>query len=130
MAKIKDDLVGVVHVYVDGESVFLSAGAEVPAGAKVREGLLSVDSVVAPKDYGQGGVSAAESAAAAESASDAADSAISAASSVADTAINSDDGMPDEGDSREAWNIYAESVGVNPAEYSKKEYLIEALKQR
>ena len=38
--------------------------------------------------------------------------------------------MPAEGASREDWNIYAESVGVNPAEFSKKESLIEALKQR
>lgn len=41
MAKIRDDLNGVVWVHVKGEPVMLKAGDSVPAGAVVSEALLA-----------------------------------------------------------------------------------------
>ena len=111
MRSIKKNLAGVVHVYVDGQAVFLSAGDSVPDGVVIREDVLATDEVdEAPALHER-----AEETDETETASE-------------DDA--QDDEMPAEGASREEWNIYAESVGVNPAEFSKKEFLIEALKQR
>lgn len=45
MAKLRDDLVGVVHI--GGE--VLSAGDEVPAGADVSAGLLAPARAIAPE---------------------------------------------------------------------------------
>ena len=111
MRSIKKNLAGVVHVYVDGQSVFLSAGDSVPEGVAIREDVLATDEV----DEAPALPERAEETDETETASE-------------DDA--QDDEMPAEGASREEWNIYAESVGVNPAEFSKKESLIEALKQR
>ena len=110
MRSIKKNLAGVVHVYVDGQSVFLSAGYSVPDGVVIREDVLATDEV----DEAPALPERAEETDETETASE-------------DDA--QDDEMPAEGASREEWNIYAESVGVNPAEFSKKEFLIEALKQ-
>ena len=41
MAKIRDDLSGVVWAHVKGESVMLKAGDSVPAGAVVSEAILA-----------------------------------------------------------------------------------------
>ena len=41
MAKIRDDLSGVVWAHVKGESVMLKAGDEIPDGAVVAEGLVA-----------------------------------------------------------------------------------------
>lgn len=112
MSAIREDFVGVVHVYVDGESTFLSAGDVVPEGVQVRDDVLAVaseDHVVEDVDQVL--------------------DVVADAAPEADTAINFED-MPAEGDSREVWNTYAESVGFNPSPYSKKEALIEALKNR
>ena len=113
MRSIKKNLAGVVHVYVDGQAVFLSAGDSVPDGVVIREDVLATEEIeeelapaVLEPEAETPGVEAAL---------------------VGDV---HDDEMPAESDSREEWNIYAESVGVNPAEFSKKESLIEALKQR
>lgn len=108
MAAIRDDFVGVLHVYVGGNSVFLRAGELVPEGAQVREDVLAGEVEGAQENQNEN-------------------------SKNTDVQPNGpagegDENMPDDGDSREAWNAYAESVGVNPAEYSKKEALIEALK--
>ena len=111
MRSIKKNLAGVVHVYVDGQAVFLSAGDAVPDGVVIREDVLVTDEV----DEAPALPERAEETDETETASE-------------DDA--QDDEMPAEGASREEWNIYAESVGVNPAEFSKKEFLIEALKQR
>lgn len=111
MRSIKKNLAGVVHVYVDGQAVFLSAGDAVPDGVVIREDVLATDEV----DEAPALLEHAEETDETETASE-------------DDA--QDDEMPAEGASREEWNIYAESVGVNPAEFSKKEFLIEALKQR
>ncbi|NME89562.1 hypothetical protein [Corynebacterium stationis] len=111
MRSIKKNLAGVVHVYVDGQAVFLSAGDAVPDGVVIREDVLATDEV----DEALALPERAEETDETETASE-------------DDA--QDDEMPAESDSREEWNIYAESVGVNPAEFSKKESLIEALKQR
>ena len=111
MRSIKKNLAGVVHVYVDGQAVFLSAGDSVPDGVVIREDVLATDEV----DEAPALTERAEETDETETASE-------------DDA--QDDEMPAEGASREEWNIYAESVGVNPAEFSKKESLIEALKQR
>lgn len=111
MRSIKKNLAGVVHVYVDGQAVFLSAGDSVPDGVVIREDVLATDEV----DEALALPERAEETDETETASE-------------DDA--QDDEMPAESDSREEWNIYAESVGVNPAEFSKKESLIEALKQR
>ena len=111
MRSIKKNLAGVVHVYVDGQAVFLSAGDSVPDGVVIREDVLAADEV----DEAPALSERAEETDETETASE-------------DDA--QDDEMPAEGASREEWNIYAESVGVNPAEFSKKEFLIEALKQR
>ena len=111
MRSIKKNLAGVVHVYVDGQAVFLSAGDSVPDGVVIREDVLATDEV----DEALALPERAEETDETETASE-------------DDA--QDDEMPAEGASREEWNIYAESVGVNPAEFSKKEFLIEALKQR
>ena len=111
MRSIKKNLAGVVHVYVDGQAVFLSAGDAVPDGVVIREDVLATDAV----DEAPALPERAEETDETETASE-------------DDA--QDDEMPAESDSREEWNIYAESVGVNPAEFSKKEFLIEALKQR
>ena len=111
MRSIKKNLAGVVHVYVDGQAVFLSAGDSVPDGVVIREDVLVTDEV----DEAPALPERAEETDETETASE-------------DDA--QDDEMPAEGASREEWNIYAESVGVNPAEFSKKEFLIEALKQR
>lgn len=108
MRSIKKNLAGVVHVYVDGQAVFLSAGDAVPDGVVIREDVLAIEEIeeaLAPTEETTDGE----------------------AELVDDV---HDDEMPAEGASREEWNIYAESVGVNPAEFSKKESLIEALKQR
>lgn len=108
MRSIKKNLAGVVSVYVDGQSVFLSAGDAVPEGVAIREDMLAIEEIeeaLAPTEETTDGE----------------------AELVDDV---HDDEMPAESDSREEWNIYAESVGVNPAEFSKKESLIEALKQR
>lgn len=45
MAKLRDDLVGVVHI---GGGVF-SAGDEIPADANVSAGLLAPEHVIAPE---------------------------------------------------------------------------------
>lgn len=111
MRSIKKNLAGVVHVYVHGQAVFLSAGDSVPDGVVIREDVLATDEV----DEAPALPERAEETDEPETASE-------------DDA--QDDEMPAEGASREEWNIYAESVGVNPAEFSKKEFLIEALKQR
>ena len=111
MRSIKKNLAGVVHVYVDGQAVFLSAGDSVPDGVVIREDVLATDEV----DEAPALPERAEETDETETASE-------------DDVQN--DEMPAEGASREEWNIYAESVGVNPAEFSKKEFLIEALKQR
>lgn len=111
MRSIKKNLAGVVHVYVDGQAVFLSAGDAVPDGVVIREDVLATDEVD-------------EAPAAPEPAEGTTDAEAEPVDEV------HDDEMPAESDSREEWNIYAESVGVNPAEFSKKESLIEALKQR
>ena len=108
MRSIKKNLAGVVSVYVDGQSVFLSAGDAVPEGVTIREDVLATEEIE-------------EALAPTEETTDA------EAELVDDV---HDDEMPAESDSREEWNIYAESVGVNPAEFSKKESLIEALKPR
>lgn len=107
MRSIKKNLAGVVSVYVNGQSVFLSAGDSVPEGVTIREDVLATEE-------NEEALVPAEETIAAE------------AELVGDV---HDDEMPAEGASREEWNIYAESVGVNPAEFSKKESLIEALKQ-
>lgn len=111
MRSIKKNLAGVVHVYVDGQAVFLSAGDSVPDGVVIREDVLATDEA----DEAPALPERAEETDETETTSE-------------DDA--QDDEMPAEGASREEWNIYAESVGVNPAEFSKKEFLIEALKQR
>ena len=108
MRSIKKNLAGVVHVYVDGQSVFLSAGDAVPDGVVIREDVLATEEIE-------------------EALSPTEETTDGEAELVDDV---HDDEMPAESDSREEWNIYAESVGVNPAEFSKKESLIEALKQR
>lgn len=110
MAAIRDDFVGVVHVYVDGDSVFLRAGNEVPEGVQVRGDVLAGDGDdIADKpdpDPDQ-----------------------EPAAPAGDEQEGADD-LPADTDSREAWNTYAESIGFDPSPYSKKEALIEALKQR
>lgn len=111
MRSIKKNLAGVVHVYVDGQAVFLSAGDSVPDGVVIREDVLATDEVGEAPALPERAEETDETETASE-----------------DDA--QDDEMPAEGASREEWNIYAESVGVNPAEFSKKEFLIEALKQR
>lgn len=111
MRSIKKTLVGVVHVYVDGQSVFLSAGDAVSEGVVIREDVLATDEVD-------------EAPALPEPEEETPDAEAEPVDEV------HEDEMPAEGASREEWNIYAESVGVNPAEFSKKESLIEALKQR
>lgn len=111
MRSIKKNLAGVVHVYVDGQAVFLSAGDSVPDGVVIREDVLATDEVDEAPALPERAEEIDETGTASE-----------------DDA--QDDEMPAEGASREEWNIYAESVGVNPAEFSKKEFLIEALKQR
>ena len=111
MRSIRKSLAGVVHVYVDGQSVFLSAGDAVPDGVAIREDVLATEEI--------------EEAPALPEPAEETDETETASEDDAQ-----DDEMPAEGASREEWNIYAESVGVNPAEFSKKESLIEALKQR
>lgn len=112
MAAIRKDFVGVVHVYVDGESVFLAAGDEVPEGAQIRGDVLA----------GGGDDIADEPAPEPEPEP--------AALAEAGPEGEGDDDLPEVSDSREAWNTYAESIGFDPSPYSKKEALIEALKQR
>lgn len=113
MRSIKKNLAGVVSVYVDGQSVFLSAGDAVPEGVTIREDVLATEE---------------SEEALAPAAPEPAEGTTDAEAELVDDVH--DDEMPAESDSREEWNIYAESVGVNPAEFSKKESLIEALKQR
>lgn len=106
MAAIRKDFVGVVHVYVDGESVFLAAGDDVPEGVRVREDVLAGDG------------------------DDIAEDPEPATPAEAGQESEGDNDLPAVSDSREVWNTYAESVGFDPSLYSKKEALIEALKQR
>lgn len=108
MSKIREDFAGVVHIYVNGDSVFLRAGDSVPDGVSVPNKVLVESGEAAkPEEKPKDETPKDEESKQPES---------------------NNDGLPDDGDSREAWNAYAESVGVNPAEYSKKEALIEALK--
>lgn len=113
MAVIREDFVGVVHVYVNGESVFLGAGDEVPEGVRVREDVLAGSCDVASDEVDQ----------------DADVDGGDGRKADADVDV-ADEDMPADSDSREAWNTYAESIGFDPSPYSKKEALIEALKQR
>lgn len=48
MAKIRDDLFGVVHVHVKSGTVVLGAGDTVPRGAKVGKHLTDEDPAIAP----------------------------------------------------------------------------------
>ena len=113
MAVIREDFVGVVHVYVTGESDFLGAGDEGPEGVRVREDVLAGSGDVASDEVDQ------------DADVDGGDG------QKADADVDvADEDMPADSDSREAWNTYAESVGFDPSPYSKKEALIEALKQR
>lgn len=112
MRSIRKNLIGVVHVYVGGQSVFLGAGDAVPEGVAIREDVL------------------ATSEDAAETESLEVEPVEETTEAVPELGEEIHDGMPAESASREEWNIYAESAGVNPAEFSKKEFLIEALKQR
>lgn len=114
MRSIKKNLIGVVHVYSAGQSIFLRACDDVPEGVDIREDVLAT-SVDPASDV------------------ESVDAQPDAESDEAESADSDDDQvneMPAEGASREAWNTYAESVGVNPAEFSKKDSLIEALKNR
>lgn len=104
MAEIREDFVGVVHIYVDGDSVFLRAGDEVPEGVEVRGDVLASDG------------------------DDLADEPVPEQDP--EPVADSDDDLPAITDSREVWNAYAESIGVDPSPFSKKEALIEALKRR
>ena len=113
MAVIREDFVGVVHVYSGGESVFLHAGEEVPKGVRVREDVLAGPGEVVSDEVDQ----------------DADIDVGDGEDQRADTGVDVE-GMPADSDSREAWNTYAESVDFDPSPYSKKEALIEALKRR
>lgn len=120
MAAIREDLGGVVHVYVDGEAVFLGAGEEVPGGVRVREDVLAGSGDVVSDDVDQVADADSDDGVAEEVSTVDAD----------DDAAADDEDLPADTDSREVWNTYAESVGFDPSPYSKKESLIEALKQR
>lgn len=120
MDAIRKDLVGVVHVYVGEESVFLRAGDEVPEGLQVREDVLA-------ESGDPHGVAASQAVQEAGTVDDGKHPDAEVAEAGGDVP---DEDLPAEYDSREAWNAYAESVGFDPSLYSKKEALIEALKQR
>lgn len=109
MAAIRRDLVGVVHVYLQGESVFLAAGDQVPEGAKIRGDVVAGD-----------GDDIADEPAPEES----------PAPEPEPVPEGVGDDLPAVAGSREAWNAYAESVGFDPSPYTRKEALIEALKRR
>lgn len=111
MAVIREDFVGVVHIYVDGDSVFLRAGDEVPEGVEVRGDVLAGDS----DDIAD------------ELAPELDTEPVPPIGS--ESGVDGDDDLPAITDSREAWNAYAESIGVDPSPFSKKEALIEALKR-
>lgn len=115
MPNIREDLVGVVHLYVDGESYYLSAGDEVPGDVKIREDVLAGSTPLPEEGFTE---------APAEPVTD-----VDEVADI-DEALVPDEDMPAESAPREAWNTYAESIGFDPSPYSKKETLIEALKQR
>lgn len=112
MANIREDLVGVVHTYVTGQSVYLRAGAPVPEGARVGDHVLPQAGAVESDDE----VSGEEPEQVDDQGADAEPEDVPAE-------------YPGDNASRAELDAYASALGIDPAEFRTKDDLIEAINQ-